>query len=416
MAARGEPRLLRRRGATVRRGSRRVVPRQLGRGAPRRARAPRTARGAVDCRRDEPRAALPLEVPRLRRPAARPPARRRPTRSGHRPAARHLVLHVPGDVLRDRRLPRRLEPPAQPARRGALRHALPSARSGADRPLRDGGGGDPRAPGELGGLLRGRLPVRRGLREEDAAREPARSRRRLGLRRCGLDPRHRRRRPDVCVDGVARRRRVRASDLLRLLGLLGHGDRHGPDVRLSLPRELPPPLRVAIRLGVLATVARLDGNVVPGLRLLPARREPRADPRPAAPQPARRLVPHRSLARRRLDVRLLGADVLRTHHCGEDPRLPPRRPRPYPRDARTALCGLFRSVRLGALPGRFVRRRRTISGRDVRTGRPGPARPRLPTPAPGERTPPGGGSPPKPPRRARAGAPRRGTRRAERRV
>ena len=42
--------------------------------------------------------------------------------------------------------------------------------------------------------------------------------------------------------GLARRALLRVPDLLRLLGLLRHGHRARPDVRVQLPRELRPPL------------------------------------------------------------------------------------------------------------------------------------------------------------------------------
>ena len=50
------------------------------------------------------------------------------------------------------------------------------------------------------------------------------------------------RRPDA-GPGLAGHRLLHSPDLLRLLGLLRHGHRPGPDVRVPLPRELRPSLR-----------------------------------------------------------------------------------------------------------------------------------------------------------------------------
>ena len=75
---------------------------------------------------------------------------------------------------------------------------------------------------------------------------------------------------------VARRRLLHAPDLLRLLGLLGHGHRPGPHVRLHLPGELPLPLRRFVGAGLLEALAHLAVVLVPRLPLHPARRQPRA--------------------------------------------------------------------------------------------------------------------------------------------
>ena len=69
--------------------------------------------------------------------------RRRRSGPRHRPAARHLVLHVHGDGLRRRRVPRRHGAGRQPGRLRALRRLLPAprgrtdpARAGADAAVR----------------------------------------------------------------------------------------------------------------------------------------------------------------------------------------------------------------------------------------------------------------------------------------
>ena len=79
---------------------------------------------------------------------------------------------------------------------------------------------------------------------------------------------------------LARHRLLHAADLLRLLRLLGHGDRPRPDVRLPLSRELPLAVRRRPASGVLAALAHLAVDLVPRLPLHPARRQPR---QPGAP-------------------------------------------------------------------------------------------------------------------------------------
>ncbi len=74
---------------------------------------------------------------------------------------------------------------------------------------------------------------------------------------------------------VARRGLLHAADLLRLLRLLGHGDRPRADVRLPLPGELPLALRRGERAGLLAALAHLALDLVPRLPLRAARRQPR---------------------------------------------------------------------------------------------------------------------------------------------
>ena len=74
---------------------------------------------------------------------------------------------------------------------------------------------------------------------------------------------------------VARHRLLHAADLLRLLRLLGHGDRPRPDVRLPLSGELPLAVHRRQRAGVLAALAHLAVVLVPRLPLHAARRQPR---------------------------------------------------------------------------------------------------------------------------------------------
>lgn len=68
-------------------------------------------------------------------------------------------------------------------------------------------------------------------------------------------------------------------DILRLLGLFGHGHRPGKDVRLQVPPQLQLPLYLKKRHRVLATFAHIALLVLPRLRLHPPRGKSGTPPR-----------------------------------------------------------------------------------------------------------------------------------------
>ena len=82
----------------------------------------------------------------------------------------------------------------------------------------------------------------------------------------------------ACFGRLVRRRRLRLPDLLRLLRLLGHGDRPRADARLRLPEELRLALPVAVDHRVLAPLAHLAVHLAARLPLRPARRQPASGP------------------------------------------------------------------------------------------------------------------------------------------
>ena len=97
-------------------------------------------------------------------------------------ADRHLVLHVPCDLVRGRRLPRPRDRPEEPDPRRALSAAVPAAHRRADHPLpRDRRPARPprRRPRRL---RRGRPPLHRRARQEGPDCEQRRDRRRRHLR------------------------------------------------------------------------------------------------------------------------------------------------------------------------------------------------------------------------------------------
>jgi len=120
------------------------------------------------------------------------------------------------------------------------------------------------------------------------------------------------RRPDVHRrrSGGARRRvgvdhPLFGADLLRLLGVLGHGDRAGPAPRLRAPDQLRLALQGGVVLGVLAALAHYVVHVAARLRVRPPRRESKGQ-RAHLCKPDRHHVAGWPLARRELELRRVG--------------------------------------------------------------------------------------------------------------
>ena len=146
------------------------------------------------------------------------------------PAGRHLVLHVHGDQLRRRHLPRRLRADdAREVRRLPL--VLPAPRGRADRPA---GRADPAARRAARPATRRHeprlLPDRDGPVQEGGDRElPRLAHRRPGLRRAGAA---------LVARDPDRDLRLRGPDLRRLLRLHRHRDRPRAPARVQVPAEL----------------------------------------------------------------------------------------------------------------------------------------------------------------------------------
>ena len=232
------------------------------------------ARGARGLDRLEPRRCSPssststsasrqLERGRRRRLGlGMAPHRQRAARGA---AARHQLLHLRGDELLDRRLPRPGAADAQLRRLRLLRLDVAAARRRTDRALHRDRRPARRPPRTRSPrFARGVGVLRRRAGEEGAAREPVRQDRRHRVRRRVVD--HARR--------LVRARRLRVPDLLRLLRLLGHGDRARPDARLRLPQELRRALPLALDHRVLAALAHLALDLAARLPLRPAGRQP----------------------------------------------------------------------------------------------------------------------------------------------
>ena len=129
----------------------------------------------------------------------------RPASAGGHPPHRHLLLHLPGPLLRAGRVPGPGPGPAQPPPCGPLHLPLPPAGGRPHRPLHHRGRGDPHPAGDGLRLLcrGGPVPLRPG--QEDAAGQPAGPHGRRDLRRPPgvfhrlphLAGRHRLHRPDL---------------------------------------------------------------------------------------------------------------------------------------------------------------------------------------------------------------------------
>ncbi len=149
--------------------------------------------------------------------------------AGHRSSLGHQLSHLPEHVLRGGRVSRRAEGRAQPDRLRAVHLLFPATGGGTDCP---GAHFLPR-PFPLAAALGRRCferhsPDGAGPDQEDGVRRPVRQGRQQLLQRC-------RRKPG---DGhrLERRVGVRAADLLRFLGIHGHGDRDGEAARASIFR------------------------------------------------------------------------------------------------------------------------------------------------------------------------------------
>ena len=184
--------------------------------------------------RRESRSARLLQVLRLLRHVDEQPLRARRARPPARgaldpPSGRDLLLHVHGDRVRRRRLPRRLRArPPRDVRRVPL--LLPAPRRRADRAAGRAHPADVLAARPaLRGHLPRVLPHRHRPVHEGRDRElPRGEHRRRGLRRAE---------PALVARGARRDLRVRGADLRRLLRLHEHRDRDRAAARVHSSRR-----------------------------------------------------------------------------------------------------------------------------------------------------------------------------------
>ena len=146
------------------------------------------------------------------------PPERRPAAAAHRPAARHLVPHVPRPELRHRRLPRHAAAGVA-ARLLRVRRLLPVPGRRPDRPrVRVPAAAERPARSTQRGHLAGLLPHLRRPDQEDADRRlPRDPHREWRVHDAG---------PVLVARGAARHHRLRGADLLRLQRLRRHRHRH----------------------------------------------------------------------------------------------------------------------------------------------------------------------------------------------
>ncbi len=230
----------------------------------------RAPRAAPREPRLQPRHARLLQVRRVRR-RERPSAarRRRAAALGHRPAGRHLVLHVPVAGLHDRRLPRRASRRG-PARLRALRLVLPAP----GRRARSCG----RAPSCRSSTRR--PPIRRPATSRTRSRASRRASARRSLladvlgairRRASGRPRRSTRRQRRCSRSTPTRSRSTSTSPGYTDIALGVSRLFG----FELPENFDAALSRAEPARVLAALAHLALDVAARLPLRPARRQPR---------------------------------------------------------------------------------------------------------------------------------------------
>ncbi len=197
-------------------------------------------------RREHRRAGL-LQVRELFHRHRRRRASRAHGAARHRAPRGDFVLHVQDDELHDRRVsPAAARVPELVALRD-VRVVFPGARRRTDRPrvgvpAADGPSDSPRlASHDVGHADRAD-----GRDEEDARRRSAVDVRRPRVREAGAV---------LAVGRVRGGPRLRDPDLLRLLGLLGHGHRAGADRRLRPAGQLRDAVPVTFDHGILAPLA-----------------------------------------------------------------------------------------------------------------------------------------------------------------
>ena len=229
---------------------------------------------------------------------------------GARAAGRHLVLHLPGAELHGGGV---LGTHARAAQRRGLRtvrRVLPAPGSRADH-ARHQPAGAGRAAAHL---ERGSRAQRAGADRLGFLQEAGGRRQRRHHRQPRVQPRG-----SVVRDAVGGRVRLRPADLRGLLGLLGHRAGHGTVARVRAGAELQPPLHLAQPHGLLAPLAHFPVELVPGLRLHPAGRQPGR--RPAARgQPDGHVPGFGPVARRQLELRALGPLSWDTGGCHAEHR------------------------------------------------------------------------------------------------
>ena len=252
-----------------------------------------------------------------------------------RAAGRHQLLYLPDPELYRRRVPRDGPGTAEPDRSGSVYRHVPAAHRRTDRPLfRYRAGAAQPYPHAFGRGGRD-AALRAGAGKEDLVCQSAW---RAGVRLPRLAG-------AVSAVFLVGRGRVHAADLLRFFRLQRYGHRSRPHPRLSLSGKLPLSLLRRQHHGILAAVAYFPWQLVPGLSLYPAGRQPEGE-RTAAAEHSSRLAGDRPVARGGLDVRSVGTSV-----CGAaDGRKAvfAARAEKAPR-AQPHLCAAVRHARLRAL-------------------------------------------------------------------
>ena len=212
-------------------------------------------------------------------------------------AGGHLLLHVHGDQLRRRRLPRQ-DRGGGLAGRGRLPVVLPPL---GGRAHRAGFG----APAPTAGPPRSSAHRRLAGRVADHGRAGQEGRHLLVPGQPHRRPRVRTPPPALGPRGAVRHIRLRHPDLRRLQRVHRHRHRDRAAARVQVPGQLQLPVRRRVDAGLLAQVAHDTVVVVAGLPVHPPGRQPRPD---VAHRRQHLLddADRRAVARGRVDVRGVG--------------------------------------------------------------------------------------------------------------
>ena len=123
-------------------------------------------------------------------------------------------------------------------------------------------------------------------------------------------------------NGLVGRIGLHLPDLFRFQWIFRYGHRSGKDVRIPFRRKLQLSVRFPLHYGVLAALAYLPVQLVPGLCLHSVGRKPGENGSKAYLQSLRGMAPDGNLARSELDFHPVGSDVLRPSGDGEEAGTP----------------------------------------------------------------------------------------------
>ncbi len=216
----------------------------------------------------------------------------------HIPPRGHLIFHIPVAQLHHRCLSRQHQAPQPLARLRLLCVLLPPARGRTNRSCPRLHPPDTPSPPHQQRDVRLRRILHHGRPLQESRHQRLHQRQ---FRRASVRPA----RPLQRSGKSPRRLWLHPANLLRLLRLLRHGNRHSPPARIPVPQELRQPIQIRQHHRVLASLAHQPLIVA---QRLPLHQHGRQSPRqvPSVLQPAHDHAPRRLMARRIPQLHPLG--------------------------------------------------------------------------------------------------------------